>query len=616
MRGEMAIVDTDYGTDNPFAALICSRAVKLPPDERHLRAVLDRNGLRRASGARSFARGEEYHAAGRVNDVAERDGVVTARVRGESNYDVRLWLESDAIGYACTCPLGRDGIFCKHCVAAGLAWCESVEAKPAGRAAPRQPAMTLDDVRNWLSSQDTQTLVAMLMDRAAEDDDLARVLMLAAAAAAPGGPDRAAIREAIDLAVEVDDFVEYKDASEYTRGIERVVAALADLLPRGRAAEAIEAVEYALAKVEDAIESVDDSGGDLSLILDRLQEIHLEACRAAGPDREALAQRLFEWELTSGWGVFSGAVETYGDVLGEEGLAVYRRLAEEEWRRVPPRGPEERGSGYDPRRSHLARIMEGLARRTGDVEALVAVKARDLTSAHAYLEIAEIYETAGDTARALSWAEDGVAAFPERTDPRLRELLAGMYHDLGRHDDAMALAWVAFTEQPYLTAYEDLRRHAERAGAWPSWRERALAAVRAGLASSQESPPRSRWGRVWAVDYSTLVRIFLAEGDAEAAWREARAGGCSPDLWLDLAERREAEHPEDALTVWKGQMEPTIGGKNADAYRQAIELLRKIHRVLARLGRSDEFAAYIDDLRTNHKRLRNLMKMLDRAAWT
>jgi len=95
-----------------------------------------------------------------------------------------------------------------------------------------------------------------------------------------------------------------------------------------------------------------------------------------------------------------------------------------------------------------------------------------------------------------------------------------------------------------------------------------------------------------------------------------QAGGCSPDLWLDLAERREAEDPEDALAVWKGQMEPTIGGKNADAYRHAIELLRKIHRVLARLGRSDEFAAYIDDLRANHKRLRNLMKMLDRAAWT
>ena len=595
--------------------LLSLQTVKPSEVERRLRAVIDRKTLRRASDARSFARGEEYCAAGRVIGVAESDGVVAAQVRGTATYDVRLWAEGAAIGFSCTCPLGRDGLFCKHCVAAGLAWCEPPAAPTAGRAEPRRPAVTMGDVHKWLLTRDAKTLVALLMERAALDDDLAESLKLEVAKTAPGGPDVAAFREAIDDAVDVDDFVGYAEVFEYTRGIDRVVDALADLVTRGRAADAIELVEHALAKVEGVIESVDDDG-DMGPILARLQEIHLEACRAAKPDRQALARRLFEWELTSHWDVFAGAVENYADVLGEDGMAVYRSLAEAEWRRVLPRRRERFDETYDTRRLSITRIMEGLARCDGDIEALVAVKARDLSSAYSFFEIAEIYDKAGDRARALTWAEKGVAAFPKRMDPRLRELLAGMYHDARRDDDAAALAWTAFTEEPYLEAYGNLCRHAGHAKRWPEYRERALAFIRDDIARRKQRSGSNRWARPWAPDHSTLVEIFLAEKDAEAAWHEAREGGCSPGLWLDLADRRAEEHPEDALTVWKQQMEPTIAGKNAEAYRQAIGLLRKIHGVLARLGREHEFTAYLAALRATYKRLRNLMKMLDHAAWT
>lgn len=47
---------------------------------------------------------------------------MTAGVLGARNYQVRFWAEHGNLGHECTCPLGEDGIFCKHCVAAGLAW--------------------------------------------------------------------------------------------------------------------------------------------------------------------------------------------------------------------------------------------------------------------------------------------------------------------------------------------------------------------------------------------------------------------------------------------------------------------------------------------------------------
>ena len=59
----------------------------------------------------------------------------------------------------------------------------------------------------------------------------------------------------------------------------------------------------------------------------------------AKPDPEVLAARFFAWEVGGNYAMFYGVVKSYADVLGEKGLAEYRRLAEEEWAKVPTLGP-------------------------------------------------------------------------------------------------------------------------------------------------------------------------------------------------------------------------------------------------------------------------------------
>jgi hypothetical protein len=81
--------------------------------------------------------------------------------------------------------------------------------------------------------------------------------------------------------------------------------------------------------------------------------------------------------------------------------------------------------------------MEALARATGDVDELVAIKSRDLSVAYHFLEIAQVCLDVGRDDEALDWAERGVRAFPIATDARLREFLADLYHRRSRHDDAM-----------------------------------------------------------------------------------------------------------------------------------------------------------------------------------
>ena len=454
-------------------------------------ALLERNALRRIAGARSFERGEDYFLNGQVKALVEEAGTITAKVHGTHPYRVELWIEADDLEYACTCPVGADGEFCKHCVAVGLTWLENIEQKNSEKG-KQASTVTMKDVRTYLSGEDKSVLVDMLVDHAMEDDRLRQRLLMKAAKKGSKGIDLITFRRAIDEAVEVDGFVNYRSAYEYASGIDEVIDSVEEVLKEGYADEVIELAEHALGAVEEAMGSVDDSDGNMGGILERLQELHHKACRKAKPEPEALARRLFQWELRTDYDTFYGASETYAGVLGKKGLAVYQALAEAEWAKVPALRPGQNDSEKYGKRFRVTHIMETLARRTGDVEAVVAVKKRDLSLAYHYLQIAEIYKDARKHDLALEWAERGLKAFPERTDSRLREFLAEEYHRRKRYDEAMALIWAEFAESPILDQYKKLKAHAQRIDQWESWREKALDYLRSEIARAKDQHQRNR----------------------------------------------------------------------------------------------------------------------------
>lgn len=247
-----------------------------------------------------------------------------------------------------------------------------------------------------------------------------------------------------------------------------------------------------------------------------------------------------------------------------------------------------------------------------DIEAIVAVKSRNLSSAYRFLQITEAYYEAKKYDQALEWAERGVKAFPDRTDSRLRDFLAEEYHRRKRHDEAMELIWAQFIESQHdhLSAYQKLKQHADRVKQWPKWRERAMGFLYEKLEKARSNAPKLRWN--WgATDYSELVRILLWEGDVEAAWREAQEGGCSDRLWLELAALREKDHPEDALEIYRSQIEPLVNRRDNQAYEQAAGYVRKARILMKRLEREEEFAVYLEGIRKAHKPKRNFMALLN-----
>jgi uncharacterized Zn finger protein len=138
-----------------------------------LATLLTRKAVHRLADMGTLQRGVDYVAAGKVHGLQYDGAVVVAEVAGTRRYRVRLWVDGTELAYACTCPVGEDGRFCKHCVAVGLAWVDS--RMPAAR-----PRPTLADVRAHLSRQSKEALVELLMEQATADERLRRRLQLEA----------------------------------------------------------------------------------------------------------------------------------------------------------------------------------------------------------------------------------------------------------------------------------------------------------------------------------------------------------------------------------------------------------------------------------------------------
>lgn len=563
--------------------------------------------LRTEAGDRAFARGAAYFESGAVTDLVVSDDTINARVEGGDEYAVQLWSDGGVLGHSCTCPVGNDGVFCKHGVAAGLAWLANQQDAPPARRGEDDLAGT----REWLAAAPREKLEALLLEQALDDSALrSRLDAQAARAAAKKDIDIKSLKQTAGKALAVSGFVDYYGMRRFIERARPAADLIAGLIENGHAEAARDVAQYALKRGIAAYQRTDDSGGGFGELLREIAALHLKACRAAPPDPAAFGKQFFELQMLDDWG-FLG-FEDYAPSLGEEGLRVFRALAEKEWKKVPARGPVESESRSSASYYRITSIMEALAREAKDIDALVAIKSRDLSLPYHYLEIAEILATAGRRDEALAWAERGQKTFPDRPDSRLVEFLADEYARRGRHDEALVLAWEQFTHRPALDAYQHLHKVATRAGAWDTWCAKALAWLREEfLPSSRREPHRWPWtpgGR------SVLVEIFLWEKDSDAALAEAKAGGCTGSLWFELAKAREKDHPADAAEIYRARLDGIVEQKNNRAYDEAAALVKKIGGLMRCTKQEQEFAAWLDAVRAKHKAKRNFMQRLERVV--
>lgn len=547
--------------------------------------------LRDLVGDKVFERGMSYHRSGQVEILHIDAKRVLAEVSGTEDYRTELVGRGREMGGECTCPAFRDWGYCKHMVAVAL------EANAATPDDANDTLDTLSRIRSHLKKRGIDALVEMIMEMAERDTVLFSKLDTAASILESDDKTlRARLRKVIDGATRTRGFVEYQEAAGWAAGVDEALDVVAKLVSGERAGLALEFATYAIDQIERATGEIDDSNGECRSLLHRAREIHFEAASTVKPDPVQLARDLFKREVHGNYDTFSGALGLYADLLGNDGGAEYRCLAVKAWEKLPRRGAPKESGEYDESstlRFRLAEILDFFAERDGDVDARIAIRAHDLSSAWQYMNLAQFCLEQGRAEEALRRAEEGLWIFEDRPDERLVSFVADLLSDLDRADEAEAHLWRTFEKVPSLVLYRRLRSSGGETA-----RDRAIAMLGAKADSKQRTG--------WYSRADILVSILIEEGMFGAAWAAAHRHGASDATIDTLASVSEATNPHEALEVYAKRVDQFIRNGGNTSYAEAAKLI-------ARMGTLQETEAqtrYVAMLRERHGKKRNFIKLL------
>jgi hypothetical protein len=550
------------------------------------RARFDPATVRELAGGKTFARGKDYYRDGSVEIVSLGPKRVVAQVAGTDDYRTVLTGRGTDIDGECSCPAFEDQGFCKHMVATALA------ANDVRDGAEAEAADALQRIRDHLKSKNVDALVDMILELAEDNPELFRKLdMDSAFVQADDKTLEARLRKAIDAAARTGNYVDYRQVQRWRAGLDTVLDTVADLAAGPRASIALKLIEHAIDRIEAAFEAIDDSDGHLGELLGRARDIHLTAAGMAPSDPVALARDLFKRETENDFGAFAGAVADYASVLGEQGLAEYRRLATRAWDKLAASSGKAGAAENFGAVHQLKSILDFFAERDGDVEARIALRSKGLSSPWDYLQLAEFCSSEGRDEEALRRAEEGLWIFEDRRpDERLLFFAVKLLSKARRKADAEAHLSRAFEKAPSLDIYKQLRKHGGELAA-----TRALALLESRLTSTK--------GADWRDRPDLLVEILMHDKRFDAAWSAVRKYGASVYAHEALVETTDIQYPREALAFYAAQVEQLAGGGR---YAEAAKRIAR----MAKLRNPAEQAAYVADLKARHGRKRNFMKIL------
>jgi hypothetical protein len=241
----------------------------------------------------------------------------------------------------------------------------------------------------------------------------------------------------------------------------------------------------------------------------------------------------------------------------------------------------------------------------GDVPAFAALCEQLGISPRDCERLAEMEISQKHWASALEWVEKGIALEPARdwhneSCDSLKEMKPPILRQLGRKEDALALAWSEFQKHPGEFTYEELMRSVSR-DERPKWHERAMAeATGAGLSEFISLCVRTReWNRLGQRVHS-----------AQSAELEALSHYDTEPAAKGLARK----DPLAAAKVYRAMGLRILNTGKSRHYGAALDHLKKARNLYGRAGQGSEWKALAEFVRKAHSASQDLWRILRRLS--
>lgn len=530
------------------------------------------------AGHAAFGRGEAYFEQGRVSVSTLGSSGFDATAHGTSRY--RLWLrqKDDSLRFDCSCPAAADGSFCKHLVAAALAW---IRAEDDGSAATSE-----DHLHSALLNEPQERLAEWLYQAAMWDAGLERQLRLKLS------KDPKALKKSLSKLLNTGGFLDWRRSQDYALRLVAPLDILESLLERDPD-QCFELTDYVVKRLLRIYERADDSGGMIGDRMHEFAELHARAAANADVSGAKLAGSLHKLKQQEDWSLFP--LERYWEALGGKGQAAYIRRVDKAVAALPRINDKD---AYSKRYDNMRVLAwrEEIARCQGDFDTLIDLLSRDLSSGHDYERVVNACREFGQDALAMSWAERGLKAHPDWHG--MRRLVAEEYRRAGLADEACELLWEDFLHQPGPETWQRLKAASSKR--WPQVRQQALAEL-------SERERRLEDGRR---DASTRIQLLLEDEAAEEALELALTQAAHPWLLPAVAQSVADTHPQQAAGLYRRAADAELPSAHAKTYQNVVPLIRKA----AQLDDSPETRDWIAQIRDRYKNRPKLMGMMEEAG--
>ena len=554
--------------------------------------LLEPERLRRLAGEGAYQRGAKYFEEGRVTNLVGLSDRTTAMVEGSHVYRVELRHTPRRLEGSCNCPASDGFDFCKHCVAVALALRTQARGSDALALAPPQ-----DRVRTFLNEQPREVLVDIVMDAVSREPTL-RDRLLLQADVMTGKIDAKYLKKQLTAATPMRDIWERGQVVAYFERIEAILAGIRSIASDVPAEALLSTVLHGFRRLNQALERVDDSGGDRWAVQHDLRELHIHALSRLDWVPNKLAEHLLDLTSQDPADQFVNLLENYAEVLGEPGQAAFFDLVESRLNALPA---VAFGASFEQSYPYLllAGFLRERAEAADDVPALIELAKRTSTSVRDYYRISALYVRLPDLDEALSWLDKADAV----CEARNRDLALRVAVHTAREEWLAALAAQrrVFESEANESAYQTLQALAVRVGN----AELVQAEARRFLQSKLQGLP---WQRErYAI---TLAAILRGDGNLLEAFEVIREHVVDPEKLLGIMPWFEDQAPELRTELVTRVVEGHIASKKKRGYRKAVEVLRGLRALFEQIG-DHAYDALIAELRTRHRAKRNLMAMLD-----
>jgi uncharacterized Zn finger protein len=618
------------------------------------------------AGSTIVSRGQNYQRSRYVQELARTpDGALVAWVQGTDRYATLVDFDEGELASVCTCPYG---FACKHAVAVVLEYLHllkqkkeilevglkdrrlSLVAEPVGEEDWDEDDEEEDEEREYLElshpvrsrksvgpsipsflEKQTKENLLSLLKGLAERFPAVREALKDQSTLESGNVKNmvsAARREILEVSSE-PGWRNNWSGEGHTPDYSGVKHRLEALLAKGHADEVVSLgkglFDFGKAQVE-----MSHDEGETAIQISSCMDLVFQALSQSS--LSPLDQMLWavNVELEDEYELCHGAESFWKKKQRTSDWSILADRLLERLNTVPAKKGEDKFSSKYQRDNLSNWVIQALE-KAGRTDEVIPLCEREAEITGDYPRLVEWLRRSKRFKDAEEWIERGMKATRGKWPgiaSGLRNVLREMRENEGNWPQAASFRAEDFFQDPSLATYKELQKAAQKAKVWPEVRSAAMIYLETGKHPAKlPSWPLPETGaekirEVGQISFpvtEALIDIAMAEKrtDDVLHWydlKKTRKTFWMGDVYGDdeIASAVADQYPDRAVEIWKNIAENEISLTKPKAYESAAVYLRKAQKLMAKVGKREDWRKYINGLRRANEKKRRFVEILER----